>query len=94
MEPAERFIVFIADTETTMDPLFYVMAIMGCGDGSMACQQARTEPARYGSIAQCQAAMPAALARNSDVDYPVVTASCRATGARMAQATGTGAPRG
>ena len=69
-----------------MDPLFYVMAIMGCGDGNMACQQARIEPAQYHTIAQCQAAMPAALARNSDVDYPVVTASCRATGARLAQA--------
>ncbi|WP_242185752.1 hypothetical protein [Sphingomonas sp. CARO-RG-8B-R24-01] len=67
-----------------MDPLFYVMAIMGCGDGSMACQQARIEPAQYRSIAQCQAAMPAALARNSDIDFPVVSASCRATGMPMA----------
>ncbi len=68
-----------------MDPLFYVMAIMGCGDGSSACQQARVEQAQYHSIGECQRAMPAALARNSDVDFPVVTASCRATGARMAQ---------
>lgn len=69
-----------------MDPLFYVMAIMGCGDGSSACQQARIEQAQYASIGECQRAMPAALARNSDVDFPVVTASCRATGARLAQA--------
>jgi hypothetical protein len=69
-----------------MDPLFYVMAIMGCGDGSMACQQARVEQVQYRSIAQCQAAMPAALARNADIDYPVVSASCRANGARLAQA--------
>lgn len=68
-----------------MDPLFYVMAIMGCGDGSSACQQARIEQVQYRSIGECQRAMPAALARNSDVDYPVVTASCRATGERMAQ---------
>jgi len=68
-----------------MDPLFYVMAIMGCGDGSMACQQARVEQVQYRSIAQCQAAMPAALARNSDIDYPVVSAACRANGAPMAQ---------
>ncbi|MGY2734254.1 hypothetical protein [Sphingomonas sp. UYP23] len=68
-----------------MDPLFYVMAIMGCGDGSSACQQARVEQVQYHSIGECQRAMPAALARNSDVDYPVVTASCRATGERMAQ---------
>lgn len=68
-----------------MDSLFYVMAIMGCGDGSSACQQARVEHIQYSSIGECQRAMPAVLARNSDIDYPVVTASCRATGARLAQ---------
>ncbi|WP_404373553.1 hypothetical protein AB5I39_08250 [Sphingomonas sp. MMS24-J45] len=68
-----------------MEPLFYVMAIMGCGDGNTACQQTRIEPAQYQSIRACQQAMPAAIARNSDIDYPVVAASCRATGTRMAQ---------
>ena len=70
-----------------MDPLFYVMAIMGCGDGSTACQQARVEPVHYSSIRACQQAMPAALVRASDVDYPVVTASCRATGQPLVQAS-------
>ena len=69
-----------------MDPLFYVMAIMGYGDGSTACQQARVEQVQYHSIGDCQRAMPAALARNSDIDYPVVSAACRATGERLAQA--------
>ena len=68
-----------------MEPLFYVMAIMGCGDGSTACQQTRVEPVQYQSIRACQQAMPAALARNSDIDYPVVAASCRATGLRLVQ---------
>ncbi len=68
-----------------MDPLFYVMAIMGCGDGSTACQQAKVEVVHYRTIGECQRAMPAALARNSDIDYPVVAAACRATGERMAQ---------
>jgi hypothetical protein len=68
-----------------MEPLFYVMAIMGCGDDSNACQQARVEPVHYSSIRACQQAMPAALARNSDIDYPVITASCRATGTRLVQ---------
>lgn len=76
-----------------MDPLFYVMAIMGCGDGSAACQQARLEPVQYRTIRECQAAMPAALVRNSDVDYPVVTAACRSGGMRMAQ-TNTARARG
>lgn len=70
-----------------MDALFYVMAIMGCGDGNAACQQTHVEPARYQSIQACQAAMPAALARNSDIDFPVVTAACRATGQRLVDAS-------
>ena len=68
-----------------MDSLLYVIAIMGCGDGGTECRQARTEPARYASVAACQAAMPQAIARNSDIDFPVVTAACRATGVRLVQ---------
>ena len=77
-----------------MEPLFYVMAIMGCGDGNTACQQTRLEAAQYQSIQACHQAMPAALARNSDIDYPVVAASCRATGTRMAQTNTVARPRG
>lgn len=69
-----------------MEPLFYVMAIMGCSDGSQACQQARVEPARYSSILACQAAMPDALQRNSDLSYPVISAACRANGMHMVDA--------
>ncbi|WP_404335773.1 hypothetical protein AB2M62_17280 [Sphingomonas sp. MMS12-HWE2-04] len=69
-----------------MDQVLYVLAIMGCGDNSMACQQARVEPARYTSIQACQEAMPAALGRNTDIDYPVITAACRRQGNEMVQA--------
>ena len=69
-----------------MGSFFYVMAIMGCTDGSAQCAEARVEQVRYASIQQCQAAMPGALQRNTDIDYPVVTAACRANGAQMAQA--------
>lgn len=69
-----------------MDQVLYVLAIMGCGDDSMACQQARVEPARYTSIQACQEAMPAALGRNTDIDYPVITAACRRQGNEMVQA--------
>ncbi|MEO5865599.1 MAG: hypothetical protein ABIS14_02440 [Sphingomonas sp.] len=68
-----------------MEPLIYVMAIMGCGDGSAACAQARVEPAQYRSAQQCQAAMPAALARNTDLDFPVVTAACQTRGQLLTQ---------
>ena len=72
-----------------MGPLYYVMAIMGCGDGEQACAEARIVPVRYPSITACQMAMPKALARNSDIDYPVIAASCREAGVRMADRTTT-----
>jgi hypothetical protein len=69
-----------------MEPLFYVMAIMGCGDGTQQCTPARVEPARYATIQQCQAAMPAALQRNTDIDYPEIAAACRASSVRLVKA--------
>lgn len=73
-----------------MEAAFFVMAIMGCGDGSTACTPARITPVRYATVQQCQAAMPAALARNTDIEYPVVSAVCRRSGLQMADR---GAPK-
>jgi hypothetical protein len=67
-----------------MGSVFYVIAIMGCGDGQAQCAQQRIEPVRYYSAAQCRAAMPAALMRNTDLDYPTITAACRQVGQSMA----------
>jgi hypothetical protein len=44
------------------------------------------EVATYTSAAACQAAVPQALQRNSDLDYPVVGAECRAQGQFFAAA--------
>jgi len=68
-----------------MGSVFYVIAIMGCGDGATQCTQQRVEAARYRSAMQCQAAMPAALIRNTDLDFPTITAACRQVGISMAQ---------
>ena len=68
-----------------MEPFYFVMAIMGCGDGSTQCAEARVVPARYASVAQCQAAMPAMLQRNSDIDYPVISATCRSNRPQLVQ---------
>ena len=76
-----------------MEPVFFVMAIMGCGDGATDCAQARVDPVRYATVQQCQAAMPAALARYTDLSFPVVSAACRANGPLMA-AGGRDRPRG
>jgi len=66
-----------------MGPVYYVMAILGCGDAGDQCRQMRLEPVRYPSAAQCQAAMSEALLRNSDLLYPVITAACQAHGTVM-----------
>jgi hypothetical protein len=76
-----------------MQPLFYVMAIMGCGDGNVQCTEARVVPVRYETMAQCRAALPEQLAQNTDVPYPMIGAACRSQGAQIAK-TDARAPRG
>ncbi|MBB5711085.1 hypothetical protein [Sphingomonas xinjiangensis] len=68
-----------------MDQIFYVLAIMGCGDDAGLCQQARVEPVRYTSVAACQDAMPVALHRNADLSFPVISATCRRDGPQWAK---------
>ena len=75
-----------------MNSMFFVMAILGCGDGDVECAEARIVPARYATMAQCRAALPTELARNTDVPYPMIGADCRRAGAQMAKAEGEGGP--
>ena len=63
-----------------MQAAFFLIAIMGCGEGDSACQQVRLLETRYESQAACSAATEAALTRFIDVDYPVVVAQCVAGG--------------
>ncbi|MET0375229.1 MAG: hypothetical protein ABW128_13355 [Rhizorhabdus sp.] len=67
-----------------MDPVYFVMAILGCSDDGMACRQARIEPVRYENAAKCQAAIDSVLPRQTDLDFPMVGASCQAQGGRVA----------
>ena len=69
-----------------MDQVLYVLAIMGCTDDTAACRQARVEPVRYTSIQACQEAMPAALQRNSDIDFPVISGACQRQGGQLVDA--------
>lgn len=71
-----------------MGSVFYVIAIMGCGDGQSHCAEQRVEAARYASVAQCRAAMPSALVRNNDLDYPTIAAACRQVGRSIASRAG------
>ncbi|WP_085808762.1 hypothetical protein [Sphingomonas sp. TZW2008] len=72
-----------------MQPIFFVLAIMGCGDDTSACAEARIEPVQYATVQQCRAALPAALARNTDLSYPVISAACRSNGPQWVSASET-----
>ncbi len=63
-----------------MAPLVYVMAILGCGDDGTTCTRERIAPVSYASVAECQAAMPAILAGNADLSFPVISANCERGG--------------
>ena len=60
-----------------MGPGFYVIAIMGCADGSAACTPVATMPTHYESRDACQAATVSTLDANSDFDFPTLMAQCR-----------------
>lgn len=62
-----------------MGPVAYVIAILGCADGSTTCQPLATVPTRYESQAACIAATGEALAANSDFDAPTLVAECWTT---------------
>ena len=60
-----------------MGPGFYVIAILGCADGSAACTPVATMPTRYESRDACVAATAPALSAAGDFDYPTLLAQCR-----------------
>jgi hypothetical protein len=60
-----------------MGPGFYVIAILGCTDGSAACTPVATMPSRYESREACQAATESALQGSGDFDFPTLLAQCR-----------------
>jgi hypothetical protein len=74
-----------------MGPGYFVIAILGCADGSAACTPVMTVPTRYESVEACSAATGDALVANSNFDFPSLLAECR-PGAAPASAERTIAP--
>ena len=60
-----------------MGPGYFIIAILGCADGSTACTPVMTVPTRYESEAACTAATTQALLDNSNFDFPSLLAQCR-----------------
>lgn len=65
-----------------MEPILFVMAILGCGESDAPCREVRVDRARYRSEASCMAATEAALMRSSDLAFPTIVARCQPAGAR------------
>ena len=69
-----------------MGPAYFVIAIMGCGDGAVGCQTVATPAAHYASEQACLAARDAALMANSDLDFPTLLAECVPVGPKPTKA--------
>ncbi|MEO6247859.1 MAG: hypothetical protein ABIO85_04660 [Sphingomicrobium sp.] len=63
-----------------MGPGLFVIAILGCADGSAQCQAVATLPTRYESRSTCAAATTAALVASTGFDFPELQAECRSLG--------------
>jgi hypothetical protein len=57
-------------------PAYFVIAIMGCGDGAVDCRTVATPAAHYASEQACLAARGDELIANSDLDFPTLVAEC------------------
>lgn len=60
-----------------MEAGYFIIAILGCADGSTACTPVMTVPTHYATEAACVAATREALLKNSDFDFPSLFAECR-----------------
>jgi hypothetical protein len=68
-----------------MGPAFYVLAILGCGDGDAACEQVRVADTHFATADACTAASPQLLLDQSDIAFPVIVGECRPADRAMAQ---------
>ncbi len=66
-----------------MTPVMFVIAILGCGDGSAQCQPVATLPTRYESRTSCAAATGDALMASTRFDFPELQAECRSVAAPL-----------
>ena len=63
-----------------MEPLLYIMAILGCGESDAPCRDVAVVETRYQSEQQCLAATEDELLRRDDLLFPSVVAQCRPAG--------------
>lgn len=61
-----------------MSPLLIAMTLLGCSDAGDRCEPVRVLPARYASVAACDAAAETVLTRLTEAAAPVMAAHCAA----------------
>lgn len=59
-----------------MGPAYFVISILGCGDGGVACRTVATPATPYASEQACLAARGNVLIANTDLDFPNLVAEC------------------
>ena len=67
-----------------MEAGYFIIAILGCADGSPTCTPVATVPTHYSTEAACSAATGQALIDNSDLEFPRLLAECRPIAPRAA----------
>lgn len=60
-----------------MGPAYFIIAILGCGEADMSCDEIGRTASSYQDMGSCMAATEIAMQRHSDIPYPVVVAQCR-----------------
>jgi hypothetical protein len=60
-----------------MGPGYFILAILGCGDGAAMCEQVAREETIYRSEAACLAGSEDVLIRESSRPYPLLMAECQ-----------------
>ena len=60
-----------------MKAAFIVMSILGCDDSGAICSPVAQVPQQWQTVAACDAASEAHLARYTNVNYPMVVAVCQ-----------------
>jgi len=71
-----------------MEPVFFVMAILGCGETDAPCREVATAASPYTSEAACLAASETELMRRGDLAFPTIVAQCRPAAARAQRLRG------
>ncbi len=75
-----------------MGPAYFVIAIMGCGDGGVGCRTVATPATHYASEQACLAARAGTLMANNDLDFPMLVAECLPIARKASSAEPASAP--